>query len=119
MKNKISNFLKDLASSRVGLLLAVLNFTLLFYCYYERDWKSEPFHYFYESNLLKVIMFLNAPPFLFVSVPFWELGFTEAVGERFLIIKVLYFVSLLLAITFQWLLIGYIIEKTYRNLKEY
>lgn len=119
MKSKISIFIKDFVSSRVGLLLAAINFTLLFYCYYERDWKSEPFHYFYESTLLKVLLFLNAPPFLFVTVLFSELGLTGENGEKILIFKIFYFSSLFLAATFQWLLIGYIIEKTHRSLKEY
>lgn len=119
MKSKISNFLKDLAVSRIGLLLVVTNFILLLYCYHEKDWKSEPFHYFYESTLLKILIFINAPSFLLVSIPFWEMRFTEDVGERYLIIKLMYFASLFLAVTFQWLLVGYIIEKTYNNLKRY
>lgn len=119
MKSKISNSLKDLAASRVGLLLVVINFLLLLYCYHERDRKSEPFHYFYESTLLKILIFINVPPFLFVSIPFWEMGFTEDVGEKYLIIKLTYFISLFLAVIFQWLLIGYIIEKTYNNLKRH
>jgi small-conductance mechanosensitive channel len=104
--------------SRLGLLLAVINWSLLIFFYFTRENTGEPVHLYHESVWFQIVLLLNIPAIGIVTLIAFLFGYNDSIGERYWIIGL--FVSLLfiIGITFQWMPIGYTIEKIINNVRK-
>lgn len=120
MNNKFLDFLREFFVNKTGILLAIVNVSLVFYFNNKNCWgKCNSGDVFNESLLFHIVAFLNLPAIMLGSIPFWAMGYTTTIEDEYLFIKISHYLVMFLAIIFQWFLFGYIIEKTYRNLQKY
>jgi ABC-type xylose transport system permease subunit len=117
MSGEFGNHFKEIIKSRSGLIIAALNWVLFVCFYFTRENSEQPIHLYYESVFFQVLLVLNAPAIICVALVFALLGYNDSVGNKYWFIKVFVALGFILAITTQWLLIGYGIEKIFRRKK--
>ena len=106
-------FIKRLASSKLGQILALVHLILVVYALADRG--SSTFHFHYESILLKILFILDLPVLIFFSViafPFKsQTTYLAAFWWGYLIGGAL----MLFCASIQWWLIGYWLERLIRD----
>jgi hypothetical protein len=108
--------------SRLGLLLAVINWSLLILFYFTRDINTAKsqlhlLDIYYESVWFLIVLLLNIPAIGIVTLIALLFGYNDSIGERYWIIGLFVNLLFILGITFQWILIGYGVEKIIKKPK--
>ncbi len=115
MSAKFWNYFKEIIKSRLGLIVVTLNWILFVYFYLTRENPEQPIHLYYESVFFQILLVLNSPALICVGLVFFLLGYNDSVGENYWIIKLFVALGIIVAITAQWLLIGYGIGKLFKR----
>lgn len=118
MVDKVWKHFKKIIKSRLGLLLTAINWALFVFCYFTREDVGQPIHLYYERIFFQIIIILNIPAIAVAGLLSLSLGYSDAVGEKYWITKPIVALGFIFAITIQWLVIGYSIEKLWRRRKE-
>ena len=103
------HFIWRLIFGRVSRILLPIHWILFGYCYFERG--SDPFHFQYESLLLRILLVLDFPSLYLVtlignSLTYEDWGLSSLWWKRWAINTLA-----VIVISIQWGLIGYVIER--------
>lgn len=108
---KYSEYLKKVIKSRLGLLLAIFNWLLFSFLYFTRESRGQTIHLYNESIFFQIVVIINIPAITVAGLVVLLLGYNDSIGERYWITKPVVLLCFVFAITIQWLIIGYGIEK--------
>jgi hypothetical protein len=112
--------------SRLGIFLAIINWSLLIFFYFMETpvetAKPAPhlldlLNLYYEPVWFQIILLLSLPAIGIVGLILLLFGYNDSIGERYWIIGLFVNLLFILGITLQWLLVGYVIEKIIKKLK--
>lgn len=102
-------FIKSLINSRTAQILVLSNLFLLFYALIDRGNLITPFHFHYESILIKILAIINLPALfsagIIVTILFTMLSIANDLPSQY----IQYLIAVLCA-SGQWALIGYWVE---------
>lgn len=97
--------LRNILTNPIAIAIAVVHWLVVIYAIYGQE-HTQPFHFHYEPLLTKLLYFLNFLPMIFVGIILSPI--LSFFGQNSFISDLGLFLNFL-AITFQWLVIGYII----------
>ena len=111
---KVNDFFKELISNRVSQLLVIAHFVYVtaVYLFLPRQF-GFAYHASEEPAYYQILMLVDYPSILLVGVLYSQAFSRGLLQEPFWLSA--YYLSLILATTLQWLLIGYVVVRAWRS----